>query len=286
MPAAHAILSKLHAKCGAARLTDLPKDLDQTIEKAWQRAQVVPGFMAENEIRFLAALAACTPAAGSIVEIGSFKGKSTVALATVCDRYGFGPVVAIDPHAGLSYLGPHMPQQSPTFDEFLASLKGAGVEHKVEFHRAFSRDVASSWNRPIRLLWIDGDHSYKGCKEDFDLFSPHLADGAVVAFHDALNAFDGPIRVFVEEILRSNRFGPAGFVHSRAWAQYRLRDGAAYAKQRAQLERRAAKLIPFVQDGRALTGLRKIGYKLNRSRVPRKMISPAHWVNLVSRPVP
>ena len=120
-----------------------------------------------------------------------------------------------------------MPQQSPTFDEFLASLKGAGVEHKVEFHRAFSRDVASNWNRPIRLLWIDGDHSHKGCKEHFNLFSPHLADGAVVAFHDSLNTFDGPIRVFVEEILRSDRFGPAGFVHSIAWAEYRPRDGAA-----------------------------------------------------------
>lgn len=282
---AHAILRAFHAQCGAARLTDLPKDLDQTIESAWQRARVVPGFMAENEIRFLAVLAACTPAEGSIVEIGSFKGKSTVALATVCDRYGLDPVVAIDPHAGLSYLGPDMPQQTPTFEEFLASLKGAHVEHKVEFHRAFSRDVAGNWNRRVRLLWIDGDHSYQGCKEDFDLFSPHLADGAVVAFHDALNAFDGPIRVFVEEILRSDRYGPAGFVHSIAWGQYRPADGASYGRQRAQLERRAAKLIPFVADGSALRGPRKIAYKLNRSRIPRKMLSPATWLRLVSATV-
>ena len=65
--------------------------------------------MAENELRFLATLAACIPVEGFIVEIGSFKGKSTVALATVCDRYGLDPVVAIDPHAGLSCLGPDMP---------------------------------------------------------------------------------------------------------------------------------------------------------------------------------
>jgi hypothetical protein len=119
-----------------------------------------------------------------------------------------------------------MPHRSPTFDEFLASLRAAGVEHKVEFHRAFSRDVARTWNRPIRLLWIDGDHSYKGCKEDFDLFAPYLSDGGIIAFHDTLNAFDGPIRVFVEEILRSDRFGPCGFVHSVAWGQCRTKDGA------------------------------------------------------------
>jgi predicted O-methyltransferase YrrM len=266
------------------RLGSFPKDVDQTIERAWQRARVVPGFMADNEIRFIATVAACTPATGSTVEIGSFKGKSTVALATVADQYHLDPVVAIDPHAGLSYLGPDMPQQTQTFDEFLASLKSAGVEHKVEFHRAFSRDVARDWNRPIRFLWIDGDHSYKGCKEDFDLFAPYLADGAVVAFHDTLNAFDGPIRVFVEEVLRSDRFGPTGFVHSVSWGQYRPKDGAAFRKQRAQLERRAAKLIPFVSNGDDLKGLRKIAYKLNRSRVPRKLISPAEWLRLVSNP--
>jgi hypothetical protein len=263
-------------------LGHLPKNVDQTIETAWQRARAVPGFMAENELRFIAMLAACSRAEGSIVEIGSFKGKSTVGLATVCDRYDLGPVVAIDPHAGFSYLGPEMPHQSPTFDEFLGALKSAGVGHKVEFHRAFSRDVAQNWNRPIRLLWIDGDHSYKGCKEDFDLFSPYLSDGAVVAFHDTLNAFDGPIRVFVEEILRSDRFGPSGFVHSVAWGQYRPKDGGAFRKQRAQLERRAARLLPFVSDGDPLTGLRKIAYKLNRSRVPRKLISPAQWLQSIS----
>lgn len=267
-------------------MSSLTKDIDQTIDRAWQRARTVPGFMADNEIRFIATLAACTPARGSIVEIGSFKGKSTVALATVTDQYNLDSVVAIDPHAGLSYLGPDMPQQTQTFDEFLSSLKAAGVEHKVEFHRAFSRDVARDWNRPIRLLWIDGDHSYKGCKEDFDLFSRYLADGAVVAFHDTLNAFDGPIRVFVEEVLRSDRFGPAGFVHSVSWGQFRPKDGACFRKQRAQLERRAAKLIPFVSNGDDLKGLRKIAYKLNRSRVSRKLISPTEWLQLVSNSAP
>jgi MMP 1-O-methyltransferase len=237
--------------------------------------------MAENEIRFLAILAACIPAEGSVVEIGSFKGKSTVALATVTGQYGLGPVVAIDPHMGLSYLGPEMPQQSATFEEFLGSLGTAGVKQNVEVHREFSRDVAKGWSRPIRLLWIDGDHSYAACKEDLDLFSAFLSDGAVVAFHDTLNAFDGPIRVFVEDVLCSDRFGPAGFVHSIGWAQYRPKDGKVYRKQRDRLERVAERLIPFVSGGVPPTGLRKISYKLNRSRVPRKLISPTQWLQMV-----
>ena len=156
------------------------------------------------------------------------------------------------------------------------------MDQHVERHRAFSRDVAKTWNRPIRLLWIDGDHTYKGCKEDFDLFSPFLSQGAVVAFHDSLNNFDGPIRVFVEDVLRSDRFGPSGFVHSIAWSQHRPDDGALYRGSRAQLARSAAKLIPFVAGPQPLTGLRKILYKLTRSRVPRKLISSAEWLKLVS----
>jgi hypothetical protein len=260
----------------------LPVDVNQTIENGWQRARLIPGFLHENEARFLGTLAACTPAQGAIVEIGSFKGKSTVMLATVAARYNPGSVVAIDPHAGLSYLGTPTPHQDPTFDEFLASIKSSGVSEDVEIHRSFSRDVAKDWNRPIRLLWIDGDHSYRGCKEDFDLFSPFLAEGAVVAFHDSLNAFEGPIRVFVEEILRSDDFGPCGFVHSIAWSQFRPSDGATFGQTRKKLERSAARLLPFVAHDATPTGFRKTAYKLNRSLVPRKHISSAQWVELLS----
>src|SRR5260370_37052480 len=94
----------------------------------------------------------------------------------------------------------------------------------------------------MRVLWIDGDHTFPGAQEDYELFSPYMVDGAVVALHDALQAYEGPIRVFVEEILRSNRFGPAGVVQSIAWGQFRPEDGAEFREQRSDLERRARRM--------------------------------------------
>src|SRR6266705_2375041 len=69
-----------------------------------------------------------------------------------------------------------------------------------------------------------------------------VKDG-VVALHDALNAFEGPIRIFVEEILRSDQFGAAGVVQSTAWGQLRPEDGRDFRKLRMRIERRARRML-------------------------------------------
>lgn len=255
----------------------LPADFSSVIDAAWRRAKDVPGYMGELEFRALGLLAAGAPGPGVIVEIGSFKGKSAIGLASVASHYGFGPVVSIDPHNAPSVTDPMLGEMGTSFDDFVANLRGAGMEQNVEVHRAPSREAAKGWNRPIRLLWIDGDHTYAGAKEDFDLFSPFLSEGSIVAFHDTLHEFEGPIRVFVEDILRSDRFGPAAFFHTIAWAQYRPKDGARFQADRQRLAKRAAKLIPFVTGGHSVKGLLKLRFKLRRALVPHAVLSPAEW---------
>jgi hypothetical protein len=75
------------------------------------------------------------------VEIGSWKGRSTVALATAAQRRGNAHVVAIDPHLGDN--GEFM-EASPTFDEFLANLDRCGVREVVEPRRLTSHDARTS----------------------------------------------------------------------------------------------------------------------------------------------
>ena len=259
----------------------IPADLETVLNDAWAETQKVPGHLMEDEARFLGLLAACVPAKGTIVEIGSFKGRSTVMLAKVASLYGCGPVVAIDPHNSPILLDHQANRGASSYQDFLDSIQAAGVSAHVEPHAAYSKEVANSWNRPIRILWIDGDHSYEGAKSDLDGFFPHLVPRGVVAFHDALNAFPGPIRVFVEDVLRSNRFGPAGFVQSIAWAQYRPEDGHAFQEARSALARRASRLIPFVQSGDELRGMAKRRYKLNRFLVPHSAIDAGQWASIV-----
>jgi hypothetical protein len=228
--------------------------------------------------------AACTPADGVILEIGSFKGKSTVGLATVAAHYGLGTVVAVDPHTAPAATDPSLAGQRSSWDAFRAALRAANVVAAVEAHRAFSRDLASDWTRPIRLLWIDGDHTYAGAKSDLELFRRHVAPGGVVALHDVLNTFEGPIRVFVEDLLGSDDFGAAGVVGSIGWAQYRPGAGAAHRAARQRLARRAGRLIPLMtrlEGGRNLRGWDKVRYKLWRGLVPHAGVEPAAWAEAV-----
>ncbi len=201
-------------------------------------------------------------------------------LGRIAQRYGLPPVVAIDPHNFHSIELQHhrVSEDASSFGEFLSNLKSAGISDAVEVHRAYSADIAATWNRPIGFLWIDGDHSYAGAKLDFDSFSPYLMNNAFVAFHDALHEFPGPIRVFVEDVLKSDRFGASGFVGSIAWSQRRPSASGKCDSLKLRLARSAARLIPFVSDGRPLRGPRKALYKLNRALIPRSLPDVSEWI--------
>ena len=68
-----------------------------------------------------------------------------------------------------------------------------------------SEKATIGWNRPVRLLWIDGDHRYDAVHLDYSLWEPHLVEGGTLAMHDTIRK-QGPKRVLWENIFRSNRF--------------------------------------------------------------------------------
>jgi predicted O-methyltransferase YrrM len=260
----------------------LPPDFAAASDEAWAKVRATTGFLTEREARFLLLAAAAAPARGAILEIGSFKGRSTVGLATIARRYGLGKVVAVDPHSAPSITDPNLRGQRTSFDDFMANLRAAGVEDMVEVHRAFSQDLAKTWDRPIRLLWIDGDHTFAGAQRDLDCYRRWLQPGAIVALHDSLSNFDGPIRVMVESLLASDQFGPAGFHGSIAWAQYRPADGARFRAERQRLASRARRLVPFVADGHELKGVRRLRFKAWRAFVPHGDVDAEAWVRRVA----
>lgn len=60
------------------------------------------------------------------------------------------------------------------------------------------KDFFDSRHNSIDFAFIDGDHSYKGVKSDFDIVYPHLAQKGIIALHDTLK-IDG-CREFVIDL--------------------------------------------------------------------------------------
>lgn len=260
--------------------------IEQIVDDGWRKVSVTTGYLSEREARFVMAAAALAPAKGKNLEIGSFKGRSTVGIAYVTRELGLGRVVAVDPHTSPASTDPDLRSrgQTTSYDDFVANLNSAGVLDQVEIRRAFSYDLARDWKDPIRLLWIDGDHTYEGAKADLDMFKPFLMDGAIVAMHDVLGTFEGALRVFVEDVLDRDDFGPAGFSGSIGWAQYRPRDGSRFRWRRRLLAIPGRKLIPVARRAdKGLHGWNKFLYKFWRPLAPHGEVSVKQLAKHISQ---
>ncbi len=146
--------------------------------------ETVEGWLAREEAALLMRLAAEVPAGAVAVEIGNYRGRSTVALALGAARGAGGQVVSVDPH--LPFVGPRGGRFGHEDQAHLyANLTRAGVGAHVSVVCLGSRAVATAWEGPpVGLLFIDGDHRYDAVRGDFLAWAPHLAEGARVAFDD------------------------------------------------------------------------------------------------------
>ena len=159
----------------------------------------VPGWLSDEEGEALYELARECSGRGVIVEIGSWKGKSTICLGRG-SRAGNGVrIFAVDPHADYRH------------GEFKENIERAGIGDLVTPVKGLSQDVVDDFDQPIELLFVDGSHEEDDVRHDFDTWVPKVVEGGVVAFHDT-TWHDGVRKVMAEKIYASRQFKDVRFV--------------------------------------------------------------------------
>jgi MMP 1-O-methyltransferase len=151
----------------------------------------VPGFMPDDEGAALHA-AAVAAGPGTWLEIGTYCGKSTVLLADAARRVG-ARVVTVDHHHGSEENQPGWQWH----DASLVDPATGRLDTLPAFRRtldahadvvtavvASTQLVATWWTTPLRLLFLDGNHTDQVAQHDWAAFAPHLEPGGLLLVHD------------------------------------------------------------------------------------------------------
>ena len=180
-----------------------------SISSVLQQIKNINGWLDEQEADLLMAtmLKACITLQGehTVVEIGSYQGKSTVALGSVMKTYfPQGKVYAIDPHNGVVGAADQgLQATSPTLVMFNRNIAQAGLEEVVTLIQQCSYDV--KWEQPISYIFIDGLHDYPNVARDHWHFAAHVKKGGYIAFHDYADYYPG-VQAFVNELLAGDEY--------------------------------------------------------------------------------
>lgn len=197
-------------------IPDLPIDID-----------LIKGFLAPDEAAALYEHALQASAAGPVLEIGSYCGKSTVCLGLACQRSG-GTLFALDHHRGSEehqvgemFHDPDLYDSGAavmdSFREFRSNIRAAGLEDVVVPIVAGSAAAARHWNTPLGMVFIDGGHSLEAALADYRCWALHVVRGGILAIHDlyadASQGGQAPYAIY-RLALASGLFEPLGQVDS------------------------------------------------------------------------
>lgn len=175
----------------------------------------VDGWMSPDQAEALYAAAAACRSGDQIVEIGSFRGRSTIVLASAAAP-GVD-VIAIDPHAG-NDRGPNeidgfVAEASIDHQVFTANLIDAGVADRVRHVREMSDAAHTDVHGEVAVLYIDGAHRYKPARQDIEQWGARVRPGGTMLIHDSFSSV-GVTAAIAAELMFGKRFRYVGRARS------------------------------------------------------------------------
>ncbi len=137
------------------------------------------------------------------LEIGTYMGVTAVIIARAISQSG--KLYCVDPF--LDRYG-----KNPGLSMAERGLRRSGVEHKVTFLKGFSTEkrIIDRIPNDLDFVLVDGDHSYDGLKNDWEIVRSKLQPGGVVCLHDTIIPVEEPHRYFgsvdyFNEIIRQDK---------------------------------------------------------------------------------
>jgi predicted O-methyltransferase YrrM len=146
-----------------------------TDEVKLDKAYRIIGWMSEGELKLLGTIAQKCKV---IIEVGSYYGKSTRALAD--NSPDDARIYAVDPWD--YYFASLMKVDNNSFNQFYMNLYEYIKSKKLIICRAKWEDYEPK--EKADFIFIDGDHTYDSCRHDIDKALQWVKPDGIIAGHD------------------------------------------------------------------------------------------------------
>ena len=154
----------------------------------------VKGFLDKEEGKTLYEFTKLYSQKGLCLEVGSYCGKSAIYIGAAV-KENKQKLYSIDHHKGSEeqqpgeeFFDPDLLDEDKTgintLPFFLNTIDKARLTNVVIPIISTSVEAGEVWSKPLAMVFIDGGHSEKAANEDYDVWSPHLIRGGLLAIHD------------------------------------------------------------------------------------------------------
>ena len=132
----------------------------------------------QHERAFLEGLTAILPEGARVVNIGSYSGASTIAILRGARDIQDFRLSSIDI------------EPCPVEWQY-AEVCGLADPRRFTQIVGDSKVIGKKWQAPLHLVFIDGDHTYEGCKADIEAWEPYIVENGYLMIHD----YEGPTNI-------------------------------------------------------------------------------------------
>ncbi|NEO62589.1 MAG: class I SAM-dependent methyltransferase [Moorea sp. SIO4G2] len=167
------------------------KEPFNSYETVKEAVETIDGFLVPGQEEFLFNKVKSLPEDALIVEVGSYKGRSTAAMAFACVGTN-RKIYCIDPWIGQCHDIP----EKTAFEVWKENIDKYQLAPYIKSFQGYSLEILKRWgeltgDKTIDFVFIDGSHEYVDVLTDFGLLLPLMKVGGWMAFHDVVETWPG-----------------------------------------------------------------------------------------------
>lgn len=196
---------------GLSRMINLMTDYDYCALSEWNS---IPGFVSLKKVKKIQQVVKKLPSVCRVVELGSYKGRSAVAIASVLPDQG--TLYCIDHFQGSPEMESWKIDSSNLLEDFCQNIKDFGVENKIQV-LAMTGDKAVDQfeSESLDMLFIDAAHDYDSVKSDLLSWYPKLKTDGFLFCDDYEETWVGVVQAVKDVGLDGQVVAPSLWMHQK-----------------------------------------------------------------------